>query len=92
MSPSGDTRKLHNGLSKSGWGTYISGFQVDTWNLDYQFLKKAFSPDPTYAYFDSATRSTWIPEKYYDFIIDLVLQSSVGYYFDSEMDGWVTSC
>ena len=61
MFPSGDTRKLYSGKTQSGWGTYISGFQVDAWYLDYKFLKKAFAPDPTYAYFDTTTRATWIP-------------------------------
>lgn len=92
MFTSGDSRQLYSGSHSSGWGTYVSGFQVDKWYLNYQFLKKAFAPDPTYAYFDMTTRSTWIPKKYYDFIINLVLKSSVGYYFDAELDGWVTSC
>jgi hypothetical protein len=92
MFPAGDSRNLYSGTSKSGWGTYIGGFNVDEWILDYDFLKGAWAPEAKYAYFDLTTSSTWIPSAYYDFILDLILKSSVGYYFDTELDGWVTSC
>jgi hypothetical protein len=73
MFPAGDSRNLNSGQSSSGWGTYIAGFFVDEWTLDYSFLKGAWAPDTKYAYFDLTTSATWIPAAHYDFIIDLIL-------------------
>lgn len=98
----GDTKKLYKGSSQAGWGTYINGFNVDLWKLNYQFLQNAYAAnfyydnsvtaDFYYAYFDTTTRTTWIPTTYYDFIMAALLKSSVGYYFDPDLKGYVTSC
>jgi hypothetical protein len=73
MFPAGDSKNLNGGQSKSGWGTYLGGFYVDEWTLDYSFLKGAWAPDTYYAYFDLTTTATWIPSAHFDFIMNLIL-------------------
>lgn len=55
-------------------------------------LSQSWSLENKFAYIDTSSQITWIPETYFDFVMEDLLKSSVGFYFDTELDLFVLSC
>ena len=80
------------GNTAVGWGAYVTGFNVDFWSPSYNFPEGAFLPTSYYAYFDTTTDVVQIPQIYYDFIMERIMKSSVGFFYDSILGAYVASC
>lgn len=45
-----------------------------------------------FGYLDSTIQETYLPDSEYEFIMDNLMQASIGYYFDTDLDSYVMSC
>jgi len=59
---------------------------------DHVNSEPSWSLAPLVAKIDSSISSTTIPKSLYTFVIEFVLKSSIGYYYDKTLKTYVMSC
>jgi len=48
--------------------------------------------DSKFAYLDSTLDATYVPNSQFDFVMTQLLLSSIGYYFESDLNAYVLNC
>lgn len=69
----------------------IVGFMV-TRSPDTTVLRNSWVMDAKLAVIDTTSKVTLIPETYFDFVMEQLMQYSRGFYFDTDLDTYVMSC
>lgn len=73
------------------WGANVVGFMVTT-NPSTYVLRNSWILESKFGYIDTSSMMTYIPTSYWSFVMDEILDSSIGYYFDTDLDTYVLSC
>jgi hypothetical protein len=73
------------------WGANVVGFMVTT-NPSTYVLRNSWILESKFGYIDTSSMMTFVPTSYWSFVMDEILSSSIGYYFDTDLDTYVLSC
>ena len=77
--------------STDKWSAYVDGFMV-TGEPSTAVLSNSWALDDKLAIFDTSSMITWIPHTYFDFVMEQILDLSIGFYYDSDLETYVLSC
>jgi hypothetical protein len=55
-------------------------------------FSSSWALDDKLAIIDTSSMITWIPHTYFDFVMEQLLELSVGFYYDTDLETYVLSC
>ena len=62
------------------------------WARIAEIKTTSFQLPATFGYIDTSSRETWIPSTYYEIVMKELMKSSVGYYYDTDLETYVLGC
>lgn len=77
--------------SADRWSAYVDGFMV-TGMPSTAVFSSSWALDDKLAIIDTSSMITWIPHTYFDFVMEQLLELSVGFYYDTDLETYVLSC
>ena len=81
----------YTSVSSDKWSAYVDGFMV-TGMPSTDVLSSSWALDDKLAIIDTSSMITWIPSTYFDFVMEQLLELSVGFYYDTDLETYVLSC